>query len=214
MARPPAGHAHLPWPGRLLISPLDRRRSPGPDDDEDVGEQTADADQAVDDDPVARFLRFYDQALPHVYGYLARRCGPTAVAEDLCAETFLAAVDAVRGPAPPEPSVPWAVTVARNKLVDYWRRMGREERRFEMLSGALPEPADIEFDPDAVDTRRTLDELIPQHRAALTLRYLDDLPVPEVARLLGRTVHATEALLVRARTAFRRAYARTEGRDG
>jgi RNA polymerase sigma-70 factor (ECF subfamily) len=30
--------------------------------------------------------------------------------------------------------------------------------------------------------------------------------VPEVAEELGRTVHATEALLVRARTAFRRAY--------
>ncbi len=179
-----------------------------------MGEQAVDVDQAVDDDPVGRFLRFYDQALPHVYGYLARRCGTTAVAEDLCAETFLAAVDAVRGPAPPEPSVPWAMTVARYKLVDHWRRLGREERRFEMLAGALPEPADIDFDPGAVDTKRILDELIPQHRAALTLRYLDDLPVPEVARLLGRTVHATEALLVRARTAFRHAYAETEERDG
>jgi RNA polymerase sigma-70 factor (ECF subfamily) len=46
----------------------------------------------------------------------------------------------------------------------------------------------------------------PHHRAALTLRYLDGLPVAEVARLLDRTVHATEALLVRARSAFRRSY--------
>lgn len=44
------------------------------------------------------------------------------------------------------------------------------------------------------------------HRAALTLRYLDGLPVPEVARALGRTVHATEAVLTRARAAFRRSY--------
>ena len=47
------------------------------------------------------------------------------------------------------------------------------------------------------------------HRAALTLRYLDGLPVGEVAHVLGRTVHATEALLGRARAAFRRSY---EGR--
>jgi RNA polymerase sigma-70 factor (ECF subfamily) len=33
-----------------------------------------------------------------------------------------------------------------------------------------------------------------------------------VAEALGRTVHATEALLVRARAAFRRAY--EEGEDG
>ncbi|MDN5930073.1 MAG: RNA polymerase subunit sigma-24, partial [Pseudonocardia sp.] len=36
--------------------------------------------------------------------------------------------------------------------------------------------------------------------------YLDGLPVPEVAHTLGRTVHATESLLARARAAFRRSY--------
>ena len=56
-----------------------------------------------------------------------------------------------------------------------------------------------------------LDRLGAHHRAALTLRYLDGLPVPEVARHLDRTLHATEALLVRARAAFRRIY---EGEEG
>jgi RNA polymerase sigma-70 factor (ECF subfamily) len=51
-----------------------------------------------------------------------------------------------------------------------------------------------------------LTELGAHHRAALTLRYLDGLPVAEVADHLGRTVHATEALLVRARRAFRACY--------
>jgi hypothetical protein len=51
-----------------------------------------------------------------------------------------------------------------------------------------------------------LGRLGAHHRPALTLRYLDGLPVPEVARHLDRTVHATEALLVRARAAFRRIY--------
>jgi RNA polymerase sigma-70 factor, ECF subfamily len=67
---------------------------------------------------------------------------------------------------------------------------------------------------DAVRARATLETIAPQHRAALTLRYLDDLPVPEVATELGRTVHATEALLVRARASFRRAYEEGGGGDG
>ena len=58
-----------------------------------------------------------------------------------------------------------------------------------------------------------LGRLGDHHRAALTLRYVDGLPVPEVAELLGRTVHATEALLVRARSAFRKLYDK-EGDDG
>jgi RNA polymerase sigma-70 factor (ECF subfamily) len=61
---------------------------------------------------------------------------------------------------------------------------------------------------DVITAREVLDRLGPHHRLALTLRYLDGLPVPEVAQLLDRTLHATEALLVRARAAFRRAYDR------
>ena len=41
------------------------------------------------------FLELYDGALPQVYGYLARRCENAATAEDLTAETFMAAVAAL-----------------------------------------------------------------------------------------------------------------------
>ena len=46
---------------------------------------------------------------------------------------------------------------------------------------------------------------VPQ-RAALTLRYLDGLPVADVAEHLGRTLHGTETLLARSRAALRRHY--------
>ena len=44
-------------------------------------------------DPVAAI---YHRALPHVYGYLLPRCGNASLAEDLAAETFLAAVATAR----------------------------------------------------------------------------------------------------------------------
>lgn len=69
----------------------------------------------------------YDTALPHVYGYLRPRCGARSLAEDLTAETFLAAVDAQRRPEPPIVDTPWLMGVARHKLVDHWRRVAREE---------------------------------------------------------------------------------------
>jgi RNA polymerase sigma-70 factor (ECF subfamily) len=147
----------------------------------------------------------YERALPEVYGYLAHRCGSVAVAEDLSSETFMAAVDAVQHDRVPNLTVAWLIGVARHKLVDHWRREAREESKLALASDA--ETID-EWDEqlDAIRARAVLATLGPHHRIALTLRYLDGLPVPEVAALLDRTVHATEALLVRARVAFRRAY--------
>jgi RNA polymerase sigma-70 factor (ECF subfamily) len=151
-------------------------------------------------------LDLYDRALPHVYGYLRARCDTRAVAEDLSAETFLAAVDAVRKPNPPPVDVPWLIGVARHKLADHWRRRARETRNLQAVAPdtSIDDPWDIEL--DVMHARDVLADLAPQHRAALTLRYLDDLPVAQVAELLGRSLHATEGLLVRARAAFRRAY--------
>lgn len=165
-------------------------------------------------DPAFGLLELYDEALPHVYGYLLARCRERTLAEDLTAETFLAAVSALRKPDAPELSVAWLIGVARHKLADHWRHAEREQRGLRLLDGE-PDPVEDPWDiaVDAIRARAVLDELGAHHRAALTLRYLDGLPVGEVAAHLGRTLHATEALLVRARNAFRRAYTGEEGRS-
>lgn len=147
-----------------------------------------------------------------MYGYLLTRCRDRAIAEDLTAETFLAAVSAVRKERPPALGTAWLIGVARHKLVDHWRRQQREERGLRTVSRDRAEHDDPwELQLDVMCARQAMSELGPHHRSALTLRYLDGLPVAEVARHLGRSLHATEALLVRARRAFRRAY---EGEAG
>jgi RNA polymerase sigma-70 factor (ECF subfamily) len=155
----------------------------------------------------------YDHALPEVYGYLASRCRSDATAEELLSETFMAAVDAVRRGTVAELNVAWLVGVARHKLVDHWRRRERESRALRALGDLANEPDD-EWDVrlDALVAHEVLGELGYQHRSALTLRYLDGLPVREVAMYLDRTVGATEALLMRAKAAFRTQYeARSTG---
>ena len=89
--------------------------------------------------------------------------------------------------------------MARHKLVDHWRRQAREERILREVAPSV-DSAEDPWDErlDALRARTVLDGLGPHHRAALTLRYMD----------------ATEALLVRARAAFRRAYTEEEGRGG
>ena len=152
-------------------------------------------------------LHLYDTGLPEVYGYLASRCGSAAVAEDLTSETFLAAVDAIERERVPELSMAWLIGVARHKLVDHWRRRERDDRALRAVDDGEPASDDVwDVRLDAMLAHQTLGQLGAHHRSALTLRYLDGLPVRQVAECLGRTEGATEQLLVRARAAFRDRY--------
>ena len=157
-------------------------------------------------------VAIYRVALPQVYGYLLPRCGSVALAEDLTGETFTAAVAAVRCGQVGEVTVAWLIGVARHKLVDHWRRVAREQR------GLAAAQRDRDDDPDpwaeVLDleaAHAALRRLSGPQRSAMTLRYLDGLSVPQVAEHLGRSVHATETLLVRARAALRRVYQDEEG---
>jgi RNA polymerase sigma-70 factor (ECF subfamily) len=165
---------------------------------------------AAASDQGGALLEMYDRAVPQVYGYLCARTASPIVAEDLTAETFLAAVQAIQRGSVPDLTVAWLIGVARHKLVDHWRRQTREESGLRLASDEDAVEDDIDLRFERAQAREVLALLGPHHRSALTLRYLDELSVPEVADQLGRTVHATEALLVRARNAFRAAY--TEGR--
>ena len=150
-------------------------------------------------------LALYDTSLGEVYGYLRRRCPDNETAEDLTSETFLAAVDAVRRRNVRTVTVAWLIGIARHKLVDHWRRGEREERRLALVARTEPDERwDETLEPGTA--AQALDELNATYRAALTFRYLDDLPVRDVARLIDRPEQAAEALLVRARLAFRVAY--------
>jgi RNA polymerase sigma-70 factor (ECF subfamily) len=167
-------------------------------------------------DHAGDLLRLYDRAVGDVYAYLRPRCGDRSLAEDLTADTFLAAVGQVQRGVVDEVTVAWLIGIARHKLVDHWRRAARRPRLAGPIDEAdLPDedadPWTAALDRDAV--RSAMDALGEHHRSALTLRYLDGLPVPEVAAHLGRTVHATEALLVRARRQFRATYERRHRPD-
>jgi RNA polymerase sigma-70 factor, ECF subfamily len=158
----------------------------------------------------ATLLDLYDDAVGVVYGYLLARCRNRAVAEDVTSEVFMCAVDAIVRGTVVDVTTAWLIGIARHKLVDHWRRVEREQRR---LTAVAQQPTADPGDDDPWDAhldvlaaRDALDQLGAHHRAALTLRYLDGLSVPEVATVLERNVHATEALLVRAKRAFRDVY--------
>jgi RNA polymerase sigma-70 factor, ECF subfamily len=92
--------------------------------------------------------------------------------------------------------------------VDHYRRREREERKLAAIGGAAEVDDLLEWTGEA-DRDRAIDalgEVAASQRAALVLHYLDGFPVAEVARMLGKSEHATESLLARGRESFKRAY--------
>lgn len=149
----------------------------------------------------AWFHEFYEDVLPVVYGYFFNRCGGRReLAADLTQETFASALVSLRNGATPESPRQWIITIARRRLIDHIRRrkptepMGDRDPEIWVGSGWA-----TETEARLVEA---LDLLREDHRLALILRYVDDLPISQVADAMGRSSRATESLLVRARAAL------------
>src|SRR4051794_17594247 len=153
------------------------------------------------------FVAAYRTTLPEVFAYLARAtAGDRALAEDLTSETYFIALGAWQDGNADAVAVPWLIGVARHKLVDRFRRADREQRKLALVHAAEPSEYADRDELAAVDRDALLGairRLPPLQRAAIALRYLDDLPVRDVADALDRTVAATDSLLRRARAELR-----------
>ena len=170
-------------------------------------DQLADAERS---DLQSQFARMYRASLPSVYGFaLLRVGGNQAVAEDLTAETFAAAVVEYRAGRAEVVTASWLHTVAVRRLVDHWRRRAVASDKIVVLA----ERPRRSVEPDLVEravVAEALAVLSEEHRSVLVLHHIEGYPVAEVAEIIARTPKATESLLVRARAAFRAAYQQQE----
>jgi RNA polymerase sigma-70 factor (ECF subfamily) len=175
-------------------------------------------DANVDDVRVAlaseiEFRRWYDRHVPAVYSYLASRClGDEDLVQELTQQTFIAAIQTRRKFDGRSAVATWLCGIARHKLADHFRREEREERRrFRATVGSLDATAATRSWRDSEERiliAEAMRQLPANQRAVLTFVALDDLPVAEAARLIGKSFGATQSLLARAREGFRRAYPR------
>ncbi|GII80725.1 hypothetical protein Sru01_57070 [Sphaerisporangium rufum] len=95
----------------------------------------------------------------------------------------------------------WLLSIARNVLIDHFRR-----RRAEL---PLPNPEELgapEWATDAIAVRDVLDRLPEQARRLLVLVYFEGFSLAEVAAMTGRSTSSVKTALWRARAAFAEMY--------
>lgn len=141
----------------------------------------------------------YERYAPVVWRYVfARVRRDSHAGQDVLSETFLAAIRALKSGATAENVAGWLTGIARHKTADWYR-----QRKNSAPAAAEP----VTEDPSAAEVvADVLDGLPDDERVILEWKYLDLCTVREIAERLGRTDKAVEALLYRARNAFRTAY--------
>lgn len=143
-----------------------------------------------------------DEAVREVYltcyaqlaGWAARLVGDRELGHDIATEAFVRLLSRWTTVAEPRP---WLYMTSTNLVRDHWRKLDRERRA---LGKLRPEAEGV---PAADLSTRDLVERLPDRlRSVVLLHYYADLPVREVADVLGKAEGSVKRLLHEARGAL------------
>ena len=150
----------------------------------------------------ADFERLYAEHAQALFGFLVYRTGDRALAEDVVADTFERALRARRRFDPRRGSEKtWLYSIALNRLRDLARRGGAEGRALERLEAGVPaaeEPGPMLRVEERASLSAALEQLAPEEREAIALRFGADLSLKEIAKVTGVRMTTAEGRVYRA----------------
>jgi RNA polymerase sigma-70 factor (ECF subfamily) len=134
---------------------------------------------------LAAFQRFYQRFAPSLLGYVRQLSRDPTLAEDLLQEVFVTVWQKAASYRPDRgDAAGWLFTIARNKLIDHWRRTGGSPQTAAAMDFELL-PARAERGSDLLLTlRKVLAQVSPDQRRAIELAYFGGLTYEETAERL------------------------------
>ena len=139
-------------------------------------------------------------------GYVERRVGDRALAEDILQDAFVKVVTRPDVAPSDDAIVPWFYRTLRNAVVDRFRRDQAAGRALEAFARELDGhevPEEVEGEVCAC-VRRLVDTLKPEYARALHAIDIDGAPVKEFAAREGLSPTNARVRIFRARTALRK----------
>jgi len=164
----------------------------------------------------SRFSELFDRYAPLLLRVLGRDMNP-ADARDLVQQTFLQIHRHRRDYDPERALRPWVLTIALNLKREHFRRA--KSRPEAELSDAVVQKLGAPAEAQArVEHRQRLLEalgpLSPDQREVIVLHWLEGVPMPDIAKIVGASLSATKLRAHRGYAAMRAHLARVEGEDG
>jgi RNA polymerase sigma-70 factor (ECF subfamily) len=171
-------------------------------------------DETTDDEILAQhavqhveaFAILYRRYANRVYSYLLSRVGNIEDAQDLTAQTFLAALESLHTYRSEGRFSAWLLSIARHKAADHFR-----QHPSWVNAEVIEERLDTQLQPEAMVEQRlemqavfkALSYLGPDRAEALRLRVFGELKMAEIATVMGKSEGAIKMLVARAFTDLR-----------
>lgn len=160
------------------------------------------------------FHAFYGRHAGRVLAYARRTCRDAALAEDITQEVFTAVWTRAGTFRPDRGGThAWLYTLTRNKLVDHWRRLGRD-CGMDGIDG-LEVPAPVSGDRDLrLTLRQALARVPSEQRQAIETAYFGGLTYEETASRLDLPLGTLKSRVRVGLRALREALGKEEGVPG
>lgn len=170
----------------------------------------------------AHLAHLYQQSAPKILDYVYRQVPSFQDAEDILIDVFVAALESVSFASLTEQEQQaWLWRVARNKVIDAYRRTQRAHRLplehidVELVEDAVPHPEQMSIRQEEEDDLALLIErLSPLQQEVLYLRFSENLRCAQIAARVGKRESSIRSLLSRALKLLRRNYHEQEKKGG
>lgn len=154
------------------------------------------------------YSRLYSDWFSKIFGFFYLRTGNSGISEDLCQLVFLKIWKNIKNVREPEVSVSWVFSIARNVLIDFWRKkkeisVGEWEDLEKFYEGE-----DTEYLADlkrkSKDISKAMMGLSEEQKEIISLKFFDELSNKEIEKITGKSQTAIRSIQYRAIVSLRK----------
>lgn len=153
------------------------------------------------------FSKIYDKYIDKIYRFIFLKVNSKEITQDLCSETFLRGWESFKNGNKIQNNQAFLYKIARNLVIDHYREKGKTQIVSADYVNITDPYQDLEekaiLDSDLDTIKIGLAGLKEDYQNVIIWRYLDDLPMREIAKMMDKSEEATRMLLSRALKSLR-----------
>jgi RNA polymerase sigma-70 factor (ECF subfamily) len=148
-----------------------------------------------------QFSRIYDEYIKKIYRFVYLKVDSADIAQDITSEAFIRGWDKFKSGEEVRNIQAFLFQIARNLVIDHYREKSRV-RTISNQELQIPDPRmavaqQSQISSDMAQVKLALAEINEDYQDLIVLRYLDELSIPEIAKVVGKSEGAVRVSLHR-----------------